>query len=47
MWRHLKPELYFVFWYTSIQSLLVPDKLYKEEIKSMADSVKELNSQIT
>jgi len=42
MWRHLKPELYCIFWYMNIQSILVPEQLYKDEIKSVTDQTKRL-----
>lgn len=37
LWKHLKPEFYCIFWYMNIQSLLVPEKLYKDQIKSVSD----------
>ena len=47
MWQVLKPELYCIFWYMNIQSLCVPDKLYKEEIKSLSEQIKKLNDLIS
>ena len=47
LWKHLKPEFYCIFWYMNIQSLLVPEKAYKELIKKVSDQIKELNNQIT
>lgn len=46
LWLHLKPELYCIFWYINIQSLHVPEKLYREEIKAVTDSIKKLNEQV-
>ena len=46
LWRHLKPELYCIFWYMNIQNLYVPEKLYKDEIKSIADQIKKLSDQV-
>lgn len=46
LWVHLKPELYCIFWYMSIQNLTVPEKLYKEEISSISTRITKLNEQI-
>ena len=43
VWQMLKPELYCIFWYMNIQNLIVPEKLYKEEIKSLSEQIKKLN----
>jgi len=31
----INPSLFTVFWYLSLQSLIVPESHYKEEIKSI------------
>ena len=42
LWKHLRPELYTIFWYMNIQNLIVPEKLYKELIKSIADELQNM-----
>lgn len=43
LWRHLRPELYCIFWYLDIRDLAVPRKLYEDEIKSVQNQIKKLN----
>ena len=41
VWKILKPELYCIFWYMSIQNLVVSEQQYKDEIKKISEQVKE------
>lgn len=35
VWKFISPELYTIFWYLNLQSLVVPDDIYKEQIKKI------------
>ena len=35
----INPSLFTVFWYLSLQSLIVPESHYKEEIKSINEQL--------
>ena len=39
VWRSMPQEIYCIFWYASLQDLLVPSKHYKEEIESISKKV--------
>jgi len=33
----MRPDVYFIFWYMSLQNLVVCEQAYKEEIKRIGD----------
>jgi hypothetical protein len=35
VWTILNPQLYTIFWYINLQQLVVPDKIYQEQIKNV------------
>ena len=43
-WKILKPELYCIFWYMNIQSLLVCEKEYRDEIKKVTEQIEQLKN---
>ena len=44
VWRCIKPEIYFIFWFMTIQNLVACDQSYKEEIKRIGDQIDELKN---
>ena len=44
VWNFLQPELYCIFWYIGLQNLLVPEQLYKDEVKRIGDQAESLRS---
>lgn len=35
VWQCLNPKLYTIFWYLSLQQLVVPDEIYQDQIKKL------------
>lgn len=44
IWKCIKPEIYFIFWYMSLQNLVVCEQSYKEEIKRISEMIDELKN---
>lgn len=42
IWKSLSPELYFIFWQTSLQSLVVPKAQYDDEINRLKEAIEKL-----
>ncbi|CDW79776.1 tho complex subunit 2-like [Stylonychia lemnae] len=47
IWRCLNPKLYCIFWYLQLQSLLVPNDSYSEQIKKVQLQMDQSNNQQT
>jgi THO complex subunit 2 len=41
IWKSLKPEIYFIFWFMSLQNLVVCEQVYKDEIKRINEQIEE------
>lgn len=35
VWKCLNPKLYTIFWYLTLQELVVPDDIYNKQIKKL------------
>jgi len=44
VWKSMRPELYTIFWYINLQSLVVPEAQYKQELKRINDQMEILKS---
>jgi hypothetical protein len=35
VWKSLNPKLYTIFWYLTLQQLVIPDDIYNKQIKKL------------
>ncbi len=45
IWKYISPELYTIFWYMSLQSLVVPTESYQTQIKTIQTQIDTLKAQ--
>jgi hypothetical protein len=45
IWKYISPELYTIFWYMSLQSLVVPQESYQTQIKIIQTQIDALKVQ--
>eukprot|EP00347_Sterkiella_histriomuscorum_P008986 403342964 len=45
IWKCLNPKLYMIFWYLQLQSLLVPNDAYADQIKKLQTNIDKLKNE--
>jgi len=44
LWLSLNPKLYTIFWYLNLQSMLVPEGIYADQIKKIQKQVDDVGA---